>query len=280
MSTLTTGVREIRPEESAAFRENGWVKLDNLLPADVAAQLLEAAKGLLGPDGTSHTARRGVDIDFEWFSEYQLPGYEGLEPFRSVAFDPAMGKAAHALGVRRDVGVRFLRDQVVCRHPAGKRKSEPAPPHQDFSAAVFDRMGYVNLWIALNEIPPERGSLRFYSGSHREGPLGWRDKDGQLSPSGQPLLDVYPDLAERCPISEPLHLMPGDATAHTMLTVHESPGNFTDTPRWNLINLYVPEDVIYTGLVRGGIEQLVDVGQPLDHPRFPVIYRPGDADPR
>lgn len=277
MSAPTTGVREIQPEEAAAFRENGWVKLDNLITPDLAARLLEAAKGLLGTDGTGHKARRGIDIDFEWFSEYQQPGFEGLEPFRSVAFDPAIGKAAHALGVRRPgVGVRYMRDQVVCRHPAGQRKSEPAPPHQDFSAAVFDRMGYVNLWIALNEIPPERGSLRFYNGSHREGPMGWRDRDGNIAGSGKPLLEVYPDFIERCPRSEPLHLMPGDATAHTMLTVHESPGNFTDEPRWNLINLYIPEDVVYTGLVRGGIEQVVDVGQPLDHPKFPVIWRPTD----
>jgi hypothetical protein len=71
--------------------------------------------------------------------------------------------------------------------------------------------------------------------------------------------------------------MPGDATAHQMLTIHESPANMTSVPRWSCINLYFPEDALYVGnpssepaLSSGAVRP----GHQFDHPDYPVIWRP------
>jgi ectoine hydroxylase-related dioxygenase (phytanoyl-CoA dioxygenase family) len=49
------------------------------------------------------------------------------------------------------------------------------------------------------------------------------------------------------PLCEPIEFRPGDATVHTMFTVHGTAANDTASPRWGLIAAYIPEDSVYTG---------------------------------
>ena len=44
--------------------------------------------------------------------------------------------------------------------------------HQDASEQGSDRVGEVQFWLALSEVTPEMGPMRFVDRSHREGPLG------------------------------------------------------------------------------------------------------------
>ena len=136
----------------------------------------------------------------------------------------------------------------------------------------FDRCGFVNFWIALDEVPPERGSMRFYNGSHRAGPLGLRHvmEGGNESID---LLETYPKLAEKYPLSPPLHYQPGDATAHGMLTVHHAPPNTTDETRWAYSAFYLSSDVrrIASPSTMHGDQK---VGELVDGPATPLISAP------
>ncbi|MGV0794037.1 phytanoyl-CoA dioxygenase family protein [Mycolicibacterium sp. XJ1819] len=283
----TDVVREISDDEVAFYRENGWACLRNLISADLAAELLDQAKKVMGPDGQAHRPRPGIDPTLEWSSQYHYPAYEGIPHYVDVGMSAGIGRAAQRLMGRR-VGVRYYRDMIACRPPESTRLagSEATPPHQDYPSRIFDRVGYVNFWIALNEVGPERGSMQFLSGSHQEGPLGWDSKDRPKEEQLK-LLEVYPEVEERHEWSEPLRLQPGDATCHGMLTVHRAGLNRTYEPRWSYITIYIPEDVRYVGNhaianlrvgnpshVTGDQVGVVPGGE-FDHPHFPLVL-PGE----
>ena len=217
--------REVTDAEVTCYRDNGWVKLDRLIEPEVAAQLLTAAQELMGETGEA-ALRPGIDYDTVWFNDYHYPAREGREPFASLTYGPDLGRDTQRF-LERPVAVRHYSDMLAVKLPASAAKGAPTKAHQD-GGIQFDRVGKTTFWIALNEIPPERGSMRFYSGSHKEGPLGDRSHD---------LFADYPYLKERYPLSPPLHLQPGDATVHSQLVIHEAPANTSDAPRWAYIGL-------------------------------------------
>jgi ectoine hydroxylase-related dioxygenase (phytanoyl-CoA dioxygenase family) len=191
-----------------------------------------------------------------------------LEPFSSLVYSPEIGLAAQRL-IGREVPINYHADLLAVKMPEGHAASGPTGFHQDWVNFPFDRTGFLTFWIALDEIPPERGSMRFLSRSQEAGPLG---KMGLLS--GQQVTEYYPDLSSRYQMSPPLHMRAGDATIHNGLVVHGAPPNTTDQPRWAYIASYHPADTCYTGAPHHifSPELGLQVGQPIKHERFRVIY--------
>jgi ectoine hydroxylase-related dioxygenase (phytanoyl-CoA dioxygenase family) len=151
--------------------------------------------------------------------------------------------------------------------PAAERGAK-TPWHQDEPYGPFDRQGSLTVWIALVDIPPERGSLRFYSGSHRLGGLG-----RHLITPGFDALDEYPWIAGELELSPPLHLRPGDATVHSRATLHSAPENDTDSPRWAYQLIFFPAEALYSGTGHFEAEDAgIAVDKPFEHARFPVVY--------
>lgn len=266
--TLASQVaREVTNDEVERYRENGWVLLKGLVEPDLVRDLLGTARAIFGQDGSRHESRPGLDPRHEWWTDYHFPSEEGIEPFRTLNYSGAMGKNAQRL-MGRDIAVKHFHDAIVCRAPAATGRHSHTPYHQDYPCGPFDRGGYVQFWIALDEVPPERGSMRFYSGSQKLGSLGQR-LDTEI-------LEIYPDIEERFPLSDPVHLNPGDATAHGMYTIHGAPANATPEPRWSCISAFIPADTLYTGLQFIGMEargiKLDDFGPFEQAPHFPVVY--------
>jgi ectoine hydroxylase-related dioxygenase (phytanoyl-CoA dioxygenase family) len=253
--------REVTEDEIAFYRENGWVKLEQLIEPEMAQQMLAAAQVLMGEAGEA-ALRPGIDYDTAWFNDYHYPAREGHEPFASLTYGPDLARNTQRF-LERPVPVRHYADMLAVKLPSSPEKGAPTKAHQDLGIQ-FDRVGKTTFWIALNHIPPERGSMRFYSGSHKEGPLGDRSHD---------LFADYPFLKERHPRSEPVDLKPGDATVHSQLVIHEAPANTSDAPRWAYITLYFPSDAKYSGRPFHGLDELgLVAGEPFEHPNFPLVY--------
>lgn len=265
-------VRDLTDDEVTFFKENGWAKLSNLISAEQAAELLRRAKARMGPEGDFHDTRPGRDYKPQGFMDYDGIAEED-EAFAELTFGKDLGRNAQCL-IRaltsRDVAVRSYLNSVLVKLPAAKEASHGTGPtawHQDTSAPM-DRVGNLLFWIALDEVTPEMGSMRFYSGSHRIGKLG---ETSQWT-KGKGLLDVYPRLEDEYPISQPLHYLPGDATVHAGQTVHGGPENSTNRPRWAFTSAYFPADALYTGLPSPRTVGLgLEVSKPFEHPRFPIV---------
>ncbi len=233
--------RSLTDSEIETFQQQGWVFVPSLIAPDLAAQILERAKAVMGEEALATTGGGGGDPQF---AEYRniLRNYLGF-----WKIDPLMHEVSHSPELAREISrllrgraVRFFNDEVLVKPPAeagGKR----TPWHQDFPHATFDRSGLVNIWISLVDLPAERGPMSFLSGSNRFGPLGRTLLDDE------DVVAQNPWLAEQCPIETPPAMAPGDATIHGDLTIHGGPA--FDGPHWRwayLINL-MDAAIRYTG---------------------------------
>jgi hypothetical protein len=232
-------IREVSGDEVTHFREHGWVKLDQLISPDSAAQSLARAKSYMGADGYDHVGRPGIDAtDAPWTDRHNV--VEDDECFASIGLSPRMGVNAQRL-MRRNVGVLMAGDMLAVK--PGVKPGQPSPPtvptpfHQDAPNEPIDRNGFVSFWIALDHVTSDMGSMRFIDYSHRLGLLGC---------TGTDLLGLYPEV-DALTVTEPLEFAPGDATAHSLYTIHGSQANKNTKTRWAVIVRYFAEDVLFTG---------------------------------
>ena len=184
-----------------------------------------------------------------------------------------MGAAARGLQQRHaGIGVRYFGDFFAPKLPAARPTSHPGAGatfwHQDYVNWAVDRSGGMTFWLALEDVAPESGTMRFYGGSHRMGALGHYRSYAE----GGGILADYPEL------ESPLHpfrsafLWRGRLTVHSNLTVHGAGKNGTDRPRWAYIVVANPSDVRWTGGVPEAFStEGMRMLQPLDDARFPLI---------
>jgi hypothetical protein len=266
VSTIATGIREVTEEEVQHYRQNGWVKLERLVDPAIMASILERVKARMGEDAQNTKDRRGGLKNEKVNALWQY--YEGLSEEDDFVYEFSHSRelarvAARLLGRP----VCFYSDEVMCKLPerAGGGKT---PWHSDFPYHPFDRRGVCTFWFPLVDCPPEKGTMRFLSGSHDSGPWGrFVTRD-----DGVDVLDFFPELRDRFPISPPLHLHVGDATVHDRNIIHMAPPNQTATPRWVYSHGYFPHDALYTGAPNRRMDGLgLEVNKPINHPKFPLI---------
>jgi ectoine hydroxylase-related dioxygenase (phytanoyl-CoA dioxygenase family) len=233
---MSDGVRLVTREEAAHLREHGWVKLKGLLSPDLAGELLERSKRLAAAQGTTPHAQ-------EWWMNVYDP-IQNDERFGSLGFSRAMGLNAQRL-MQRSLGVLLYSNLLAVKIGAGldQAQSRESAWHQDGTDTPIDRASWVRFWIALDHVTPQMGGIRFLDRAHRIGPIGNEHLFG-ADPS-RVLLNKFPELAE-LDEAGPFEMQPGDATVHSMFTVHGAPLNTTSTPRWAFILSYMSDDTRYT----------------------------------
>jgi hypothetical protein len=224
-------VREVTDEEVAFYHEYGWVMMRQLVDPAFAAELERVAQDRRARAEEEGLERPGVHLALA----------DDAEPYRSFMFSRRMATNAMRLVDRKrlkgvDLPLRYRMDMHIIKPPGAAGSTY----HQDSSEHGSDRVGELQFWLALDEVTPEMGAMRFVSHTHREGPLGsvFNDDRGDL-------LVQYPNLTTELELSPPLHYQPGDCTVHHGYTVHGGPDNTTDKPRLSYLFSYSPEDTRY-----------------------------------
>jgi ectoine hydroxylase-related dioxygenase (phytanoyl-CoA dioxygenase family) len=260
--------RALSDGEAAHYREHGWVKLEGIVTAGTAASILARIVGRMGVRAEKQVrVQSGVHSVSEElrrkFSNYEDPSLDDPELFAWVRSREMARIHSKALG---GVPVRWWRDEVLCKLPAGEGGGKTGW-HDDQAHLPFDRVGKPQLWISLGDCPAEKGSMRFLDGSN------WSPLLGRYAHrTDRDLLDDYPGLTERYPVSPPLDLRAGDATLHDANTIHYAPPNETDEPRWAYLVSLIRADICYNGTPQRLCDGLgLKVNEPFDHPRFPII---------
>lgn len=263
--------RDVTPEEVAAFGEHGWVHLAGLIAPDTAAGVLARVQERMGADagaevrGDYAAAGAPATLQRAW-RNYDAPSRDD-EWIHELCFSPGLARVTTRLMGDRDA--RFLADSVLCKLPAAQAGGR-TPWHNDLMTFPLDRAGALTIWIALVDCPPEKGTLRYLSGSHRERPLGrYAQRD-----DGVDVVTDHPWLLERYEESPPLHLRAGDALVHDMMTIHSARENATDSPRWVYATHRFPADALYTGAPQRFFDgRGLQVNRPIDHPDFALLAR-------
>lgn len=252
--------RRVTSAEAAHFREHGWVLLREFIDPGLVTDLLSIARSAMGEHGEAPVRSVFPDAVKMW-RRYDEPWREHPE-FARLGLSPDLGVELATLAGHVD-GLRFLSDQLAVKVPLEHGTTDETPWHQDHPYLPIDRTGDLTCWIALHDMTPEHGTMRFLDRSHTEGPL-----DATLLV--EELRTTHAELWDRHPVTDPLTLAAGDATVHDGCLIHCAPPNSAATSRWAYIAEYMPANARATRLPTRHTDKAgILEGQPFDHPEFP-----------
>lgn len=251
-TTDPTAPVTVDEETISAYRRDGVVRIRNIIGRDEAARFAAAA--------TEWTT--GADDLFKEskiFNQY-VNVWQQNDVLRELTLDPRLAAAATALA---GVPLRIWHDQLLIKPPHNGAATEfhqdaPYWPHGGSRASL-------SAWIALVDVPVERGCMTFIPGSQDHQNLRRQDLSDR-----DDLFRAAPDLRWEKRLTIPLQA--GDCTFHNAYLAHSATPNFTDDPRIAHVNIYFDAAATYTGarhVVTDGLD--LTAGEPLDHPHFPTV---------
>ena len=245
-------------------------------------------KGVL-TEAEVQTLRRGVERNLADLSPLGMnatrPGQPGafVEDFRNWERIPeyadvirSSALAATAAELLDSAEVRLFHDHLLVKEAGTLDRS---PWHQDQPYYCIDGAQTVSFWIPLDPVA-RPSTLEFVAGSHAGGrwymPRSFVQGTAMVFAEGA--LEEVPDVeADRdaFPIAG-WAMEPGDAVAFNMLTLHAAAGSPTRRRAFSV--RMTGDDVRWAPRPHRTSPPFDDVdlpaGAPLEHPAFPVLYRP------
>ena len=246
----------------------GWLKAEGLVRGDELARLRELVIEADRQGNSRVETKRDV---YKYRTEDQYTRTFRLSADVWTQYPELLDLARRLAPAARQVihadGVRLYADRLFIKPPTSAG-GLPTAWHQDLPKLPFDRRDNVTIWVAVEDIPAEKGPLAFLSGSHHLGPIaaGNHNSDeemfARLSPS------------ERAAMTEIVEvpLKAGDATFHAGLTMHRAGANVSSQERLVWSVEYISADTLFNGVPHRGVEGLdLTLFAPFDHPKFPVL---------
>lgn len=228
LPTLDNQIRV--PEENiTGFLEKGHTLVKNILSADEMAVYRPAIAGAV--DRYNTETRQIADRDTYGKAFLQIMNlWRNDEAVKRFVMSKRLAKiAADLMGVEN---VRLYHDQALFKEPGGG----PTPWHQDQYYWPIDTNNTVTMWMPLVDIDVNMGMLTFASGSFVNGSIF----DYEISDESESAFDDYV-AKHRFPISQAKTMKAGDATFHRGFTIHNAPGNNSDTMREVMTIIYIAD---------------------------------------
>jgi ectoine hydroxylase-related dioxygenase (phytanoyl-CoA dioxygenase family) len=194
-----------------------------LLPGLASAAEIAAYRGHLEVVAANTNRERRPINDRDTYSAAFLQSFNlwrSDDVCRRFVFSPRFAKAAaDLLGVN---GVRLYHDQALFKEPGGGH----TPWHQDQFYWPFDTEKTITMWMPLDDLDPEVGSMTFASASHTAGKL----RGHAISDESEA---EYATLVRSERLVEHTYgaIRAGDATFHAGWTLHRAGPNPTERMR-------------------------------------------------
>ncbi|MDA9975382.1 phytanoyl-CoA dioxygenase family protein [Alphaproteobacteria bacterium] len=265
-----TGMRDITAEEQRAFEEDGVVHLRGLFNTDWIEMLRgRAAHVMKHPGKMSYDLARD-DGKGRFFTETFL--WHRDEAFKRFVHDsPAAGLAGQVMDSAR---MNIVFDQFLIKEAGSP---EPTVWHHDLTYWPIKGKRVATLWLALDEVTEDSGSMEFVKGSHKWGkrfhPVAFVDPEKYKTKEPPvPDIDAMRDELEFIRFD----YEPGDCTIHHALMVHAAGGNSRkDRSRRAYATRWAGDDVVYDP--RPNIQPMLwdpDLapGAPLDSTLWPCVW--------
>jgi len=168
------------------------------------------------------------------------------------------GVAARLAGVP----LRLWHDQTLVKEAGGK----PTEWHQDqpyWPHAKGDNP--ISCWIALVDVPADRGCMSFIPGGHKRTEL-----PRQILSDRRSLFSIAPDLEYEPKITLPLRA--GDATFHHGRCPHMANANVTEDSRVAHVVIYIDRTTAFSGAKHAVTKDLdLEEGQLIEGELFPEV---------
>lgn len=251
---MLTCMNTISPEQVAAYRRDGFVRVPGVIDRQDASRYAKAALSAKQTLSDHHSGPIFTQLLQLWRRDPTL---------RELTLNPDLAAIAATLS---GVPVRLWHDQLLIKDAHNGAATEF---HQDQPYWPLDGSRHaLSAWVALVDIPVERGCMTFIPGSqHLDGlrpqDLG-DDKD---------LFGLAPGLTWEQRVTVPLRA--GDCTFHNSRLAHSATPNHTDDPRIAHVVIYIDAETTFTG---GPSHPLTDdlnltAGHVLPDEHFPRFSR-------
>jgi phytanoyl-CoA hydroxylase len=251
MATVQTTLETLSEETIRTYRRQGCVRIPGVISPAEAAEMQDAALAL----STRMESLSKTGIFTQLVNVWQED-----ETLRRLTMHPNVAAVAERLA---GVPLRLWHDQILIKQPHNNRPTEfhqdqPFWPHVNSPHSL-------STWIALVDVPVERGCMTFITGSQDRTELRAQDLADPDS-----LFRICPDLVWGERITYPLRA--GDCTFHHSRTAHMATPNFTDEPRVAHVIIYMDEGTTYVSQPHPVTDPLhLQDGQPLAGELFPQI---------
>ncbi len=247
------------PELIDYYRANGFCRVRGLLSKEEAQHYAAAALTATRdkPDVVSRNAIFTQNVNV-WQQD---------DAVRALTLLPKIGDLAARLA---GTDLRLWHDQTLLKEPG---KAKPTEFHQDSPYWPHDYGDggdrTITCWIALEDVPVDRGCMTFLPGSQRK-----LDLPMQILSDARSLFGVDPDLEFSERVTVPLRA--GDCTFHTGRCAHMANANTTDQWRVAHAIIYMPAATRFDGRRHVVTKPLVDAGElaegnTFDHALFPRV---------
>ncbi|SDU68306.1 phytanoyl-CoA dioxygenase family protein [Jiangella alkaliphila] len=233
------------------YRENGFVRVRGVLGADEIVRFKAAAEAYLEAHRAESLEQQGV------FSQL-VNVWQHDETLRDLTFHRRLGRVAEQLA---GFPLRLWHDQMLVKEPHNGAATEfhqdrPFWPHAD------DRLS-LSAWIALVDVPPERGCMTFLPGT--QAVTGLRPQDVR---DEDDLFVADPSLRWIPRVTVPLRA--GDCTFHSSRTGHMALPNRTDLARLAHVTIFMDAATTFSGTAHPVTDPLgLTEGDRLDGDPFP-----------
>ena len=253
MTTTDPTAPAVLDEETiSAYRSDGVVRIRNIISTEEAARFRDAA---IAESAAADDYANGSPI----FKQH-VNVWRDNAVLRELTLDPRLAAAATALA---GVPLRIWHDHLLIKPPHNGAATEF---HQD--APYWPHAGSrhsLSAWVALVDVPVERGCMTFIPGSQDH-----KDLRSQDLADRDDLFRASPDLRWEQRLTIPLRA--GDCTFHNAYLAHSATPNLTDDPRIAHVAIYIDADTTYTGaghVVTDGLD--LTAGERLDDEHFPRV---------
>ena len=257
---------DITAEQISFFKENGYIKIANVLSKEVIAAMDEIISEEVSRLNTQHLAMKDRDTYGKAFLQI-MNIWRNSEAVKQIVFSKRLGQiAADLLEVS---GVRLYHDQALYKEPSGGH----TPWHADQYYWPLASPKTVTAWIPLQETPLEFGPLEFSASSFKL--TDGRDK--AISDESQELLEQLLKSFGFTHSVAPFSL--GEVSFHTGWLYHRAGPNLTDKMRKVMTMIYMDKDMTLKAPENKNQQADwdtwcpgVQVGALVDSPLNPVIY--------
>ena len=263
--------REITKDEIEAFSRDGVVFLKGFFNTHWIDMLRKRADYALANPGKLANELDKSSPDGRFFSDTFLwHQNDGFKTFIQNA--PAAEIAGR---VMQSAKVNIVFDQFLIKEP---ETDEPTVWHQDLTYWPIKGANVATLWLALDTVTEDSGSMEFVKGSHLWGeryhPVAFVDP-AKYKTQEPPVPDIDAKRDELDFIR--FDYEPGDCTVHHGMVIHSAGGNRRqDRRRRAYVTRWAGDGVVYDP--RPNIQRMLwdpelSEGAPLDSELWPVVWQ-------
>lgn len=249
-----TTPENLSEEKIRSYRRQGFVHVPGVLSEEEVAEFRGAAL-----DASERLKERAEKYSTDVFVQLVNVWRED-ETMKRLTLHPNVGAIAERLAGK---DLRLWHDQILIKEPHNEAATEfhqdqPYWPHANSPDPL-------SAWIALVDVPVERGCMTFIPGSQVRTDLEVQDLEDASS-----LFTICPDLVWEPRVTIPLRA--GDCTFHHGRTAHMATPNFTDEPRVAHVAIFMDANTTYANKPHPVTDPLeLTDGRQLEEPMFPEV---------